>query len=258
MLTHAKIRKECEKVIPIYICDDDKNVLQALIALINKSILIQNYDMEIVCATTDPLEMIQEQKNNDQRSIYFLDVDLGHDKYDGFSLAKQIREIDTRGFIIFVTTHEELMFETFKYRLEAMSYLIKEATSLGKQITHCLDDIHHLVLTERIEVNSYYTARVADKAYQLPVKEILYFETSPLSHHVIAHMNNRRLEFRGNLNAIEKEIGSAFLRIHRSFLVHNQYITSTNSTNNTITLNNGVTCMVSRRGKYLLKEKGLL
>lgn len=97
-------------------------------------------------------------------------------KYDGFSLAKQIREIDTRGFIIFISTHEELMFETFKYRLEAMSYLIKEDLSFGKQIKQCLDDIHHLISAETNDINSYYTIRVADNTYQLPVKEILYFE----------------------------------------------------------------------------------
>jgi len=244
-------------MIPIYICDDDRNVLQTLATIIENSVLIQNYDMKIVCATTNPLEIIQERKKNEQRSIYFLDVDLSHDKYDGFTLAKHIREIDTRGFIIFVTTHEELMFETFKYRVEAMSYLIKADVSLGQQIRHCLDDIHNLILVEKNEVESYYTVRVADIAHQISVKEILYFETSDASHHIVVHMINRRIEFRGKLNEIEKEIGSSFLRLHRSFFVNRQHIDSVNYAENTVTLNNGTTCMVSRKGKGLLKAQGL-
>ena len=104
--------------------------------------------MNIICATTNPLELTQQINAKNQRAIYFLDVDLKHEQYDGFTLAKQIRKVDTRGFIIFVTTHEELMFETFKYRLEAMSYLIKDDSSLEKQIRHCLEDIHNLIIAE--------------------------------------------------------------------------------------------------------------
>lgn len=245
-------------MIPIYVCDDDKDMLPVLVSIINNSILIQNYDMQVICQSTDPLKIIQEKKRNHQRSIYFFDVDLNHDEYDGFSLAKLIRQMDPRGFIIFVTTHEEMMFETFKYRLEAMSYLIKEDITFTKQIKDCLDDIHHLILIEKSEVDHYYTIRVADNIFQLPTKDILYFETSSTSHYVIVHMKNRSLEFRGNLNTIEKELSSAFLRTHRSFLVQVSHIISINTSNNTIELDNGATCIMSRKGKKLLKVIGLL
>jgi Response regulator of the LytR/AlgR family len=245
-------------MIPIYLCDDDKNVLHTLSTIVKNSIAIQDYDMKLLCTTTNPLELIERVKQNNQRSIYFLDVDLRHEKYDGFTLAKQIRKLDTRGFIIFVTTHEELMFETFKYRLEAMSYLIKDDFLLEKQIRHCLDDIHNLVIAESKEVNSYYMVRVADHTYQLLVKDILYFETSTNSHHIAVHMANRRLEFRGNLTAVEKELGLSFLRIHRSFLVNSQHVACVSNTENAITLDNGTTCFLSRKGKRLLKEQGIL
>jgi len=245
-------------MIPIHLCDDDTRILQTLTSIINNNIIIQDYDMKIICATTDPLELVQRVKENNQRSVYFLDVDLKHEKYDGFILAKQIRKVDTRGFIIFVTTHEELMFETFKYRLEAMSYLIKDDSSLEKQIRHCLEDIHNLIIAESKDTNSYYTVRVADHTYQLPVNDILYFETSTNSHHVAVHMTNRRLEFRGNLKAVEAELDSSFLRVHRSFLVNSQHVASVSNTENTVTLDNGTTCFLSRKGKRLLKEQGML
>lgn len=245
-------------MIPIYICDDDKNMLHTIAAIIKNNILIHNYDMEIVCCTEDPLEILQEQAQNHQKSIYFLDVDLGHAAYDGFSLAKQLREEDPRGFIVFVTTHEELMIETFKHRLEAIGYLIKEDLSFPKQIRLCLEDIHHLISSEKKDLNHYYTVHAGDNAYQLHIKDILYFETSTVSHHVIVHMTNRRLEFRGNLNAVEKDIGPAFIRIHRSYLVHRQHIASANSLTSTLMMVNGAACLISRRGKRLLKDKGLL
>lgn len=244
-------------MIPIYICDDNADMLQALDIMIKKHILIQNYDMSIVCCTTTPLEIIDRLKADHQRAVYILDVDLKSNLYDGFSLAKQIREHDTRGFIIFVTTHEELLLETFKYRLEAMNYLIKEDVLLENQLGRCLDDIHHLISQENCHQDSYYTVRIADMAYQIPIHEILYFETAYNSHCVVLYTLHRRLEFRGNLNAIEKEMDSSFLRIHRSFLIHMGYITVINNADNTLLLNHCITCPISRKGKRLLKEKGI-
>ncbi|MFV0393305.1 MAG: LytR/AlgR family response regulator transcription factor [Coprobacillaceae bacterium] len=207
-------------MIPIYLCDDDKMIIKKLETIINNSILIQNYDMEIVLASTNPIEILKHKEANDQRSIYFLDVDLKHEKYDGFTLAKQIREKDTRGFIIFVTTHEELIFDTFKYRLEAMSYLIKDdSENLSKYIKDCLDEIHTLILNEKKDIESYYTVRNGDSVYQIPIQDILFFETSNANHRIILHTKNRILEFRGDLSSIEKEIEGSFYRVHRSYLI---------------------------------------
>ena len=55
----------------------------------------------------------------------FLDVELKNEPMDGFGLGKIIRETDPRGFIIYVTAFEELAFETFRYHLEALDYIIK-------------------------------------------------------------------------------------------------------------------------------------
>ena len=50
--------------------------------------------------------------------IYFLDVDLKSD-INGIKLGSKIREKDTRGFIIFTTTHLEMSYFAFKYKVEA-------------------------------------------------------------------------------------------------------------------------------------------
>lgn len=243
-------------MVPVYICDDDENIIKLLNTIVNNSILIQGYDMEVVCATTNPLEIIETRKNSNQRAIYFFDVDLKSDAYDGFSLAKEIRKIDTRGFIIFVTTHEELMFETFKYRLEAMSYLVKEEVGkMGQNIRECLDDINTLILKENRGNESYYTIRIVDTTYQIPIQEIVCFETANANHRIILHTEKRMLEFRGNLTTIEKELDDSFCRIHRSYLIAKNKIDCINHANNEVILTNGMVCMTSRKGKKLLKQE---
>jgi two-component system response regulator AgrA len=175
--------------------------------------------------------------------------------YNGFTLAKEIRKLDTRGFLIFVTTYEELMFETFKYRLEAMSYLIKDdPAKLRGHVEKCLHNIQELIRADDGEMRKYYTLSIADSTYQIPMDEIIYFETSNQYHHrVVLHTEKRILEFRGNLNGIEGEVGEGFLRVHRSYLVQVSKIQQVNYTENMIQLEKGNVCRLARNARQKLK-----
>ena len=48
----------------------------------------------------------------------------------GLELAVKLREYDPRGFIVFITAHDDMMFETFRYRLEALDYIVKGAPAM--------------------------------------------------------------------------------------------------------------------------------
>ncbi|GCF93375.1 DNA-binding response regulator [Enterococcus florum] len=241
-------------MVPIYICDDVKETRDYLKSILSNLIMIHAYDMEIVLVTGDPEAVIQHRESHHLRSIYFFDVDLADERYNGFTLAKQIRELDTRGFLIFITTHEELIFETFKYRLEAMSYLYKDRPEkLNKQIKECLEEVHHLLLKEDGEMRRYYTVKVADSSYQIPIDEILFFETVG-SHRVVLHTENRLLEFRGELKKIEQQLPKDFVKIHRSYIIQKEKIVQVNYSDNTVIMKDGSVCLMSRIGKKLLKQ----
>lgn len=241
-------------MVPVYICDDIKETREYIKKLISNLIMIHAYDMEIVLVTGDPKEVLEHRRSHTLRSIYFFDVDLKHEEYNGFSLAKEIREMDTRGFLVFITTHEELIFETFKYRLEAMSYLYKDTPEkLNSQLMECLQDIQHLLTQELGDPQSYYTVKVADASYQLPLDSILFFETVG-AHRVVLHTENRILEFRGELKKIEQQLSEDFLKIHRSYLVHKSKIQQVNYSDNTVLMENGSVCLMSRAGKKLLRS----
>lgn len=146
-------------MIPIYICDDNEAISKHINTIIKNAIMIQNYDMDVVLITKHPEAIIKAKQVNKEQSIYFFDVDLQHYDYDGFTLTKEIRSLDPGGFIIFVTTHEELIFETFKYRLEAMAYISKDKMDeMSIQIRNCLDEIQTLI-SKKEEHGSYYTVK---------------------------------------------------------------------------------------------------
>lgn len=243
-------------MIPIYICEDNTQIRSHLAALIEKYILIQDYDMQIACATATPKELLQQVKEG-QQGIYFLDIDLKDAEYNGFDLAKIIRKQDERGFIIFVTTHGELTFETFRLHLEALDYIVKDQPDLEERIRHCIDEIHKRIIRENgNSVQAYYTIKVNDRLHHILLDDILYFETSSTKHRLILHTESEILEFSGSLSEVEEKVGSLFLRTHRSYLININKIARTLLSDNLVELTNGETCLVARRFKKELYDLG--
>ena len=242
-------------MIPIYICDDEHELVIYIKKMIEDIILIEDYSMEVVLATTCPDKLIQHQASQSQRAIYFLDVKLKNEDYNGFTLAKTIRKEDTRGFIIYITSYQNLMAETYKYRVEAMAYLTKDKKeALTVEIRECLSEVNDLVSKEDKDPQSYFAIKVANSVFHIPKKGILYFETSTKAHHVMIYTENRMLEFRSNISDIEKKMGEDFFRVHRSFLLRLDKIKHINYKINQIVMENDGICLMSRNGKKRLKE----
>ena len=111
-------------MIPVYICDDELPVRNNLEQIVGNQILILDSDMGPVRALEDPEELLKLQKQDSVPAIYFLDIDFPG-KMSGLELAQKLRQYDPRGFIVFITAHSDLAFETFRLRLEALDYIVK-------------------------------------------------------------------------------------------------------------------------------------
>ncbi|MDE7277339.1 MAG: response regulator, partial [Lachnospiraceae bacterium] len=114
-------------MLPIYICEDDERIRNAERLWLEKQILIEGFDMEIALCTGNPEELLEYLTHTQRQGIYFLDVELKGASMDGFRLGEEIRKKDARGFMIYVTAFQELAFETFRYHLEALDYIVKES-----------------------------------------------------------------------------------------------------------------------------------
>lgn len=143
----------------IFICEDNKIQRESIEGYIQKYIMIQELDMKIEISTDDPYEILAYvEKESNINGIYFLDVDLKSD-IDGIQLGSKIRNMDIGGKIIFITTHSELMFFTFKYKVEAMDYIIKDdREDIQKRIIESLEQArnHYIDISsnqeERIKI----------------------------------------------------------------------------------------------------------
>ncbi|WNS40769.1 LytTR family DNA-binding domain-containing protein [Paenibacillus sp. MMS20-IR301] len=236
-------------MLPVYVCEDDPAARTHVADVIEKYILIESLDMRLQPATANPQDILEGITKERTRGIYFLDIDLSADM-NGFDLAKEIRRIDARGFIIFITTHGELAFETFKYKIEAMDYILKdEPQQIPSRIRQCLMSINERMLTGDRGETEYFTIRQPDEIRYMKLDDIIYFETSAAKHKVLLVTEHSCLEFFDNLKSIEERVGGSFIRCHRSFLIHKRHIVTVNYKDSTVLMTNGKQCLLSRSGK---------
>lgn len=236
-------------MIPIFICDDDALLIKQLKRLVSDQVMIAAYDMGPIQTFTAPEPLLDKISGGCDRGIYFLDIDFpGH--MNGFELAQKIRSLDSRGFIVFITAHDDLATETFRYQLEAMDYVVKGNEELLKhRIQTVLANAEDRILSETKESTRYYPLKISDTIRHIPFSRILYFEAIGRKHLVRLRLSDEVLEFYGSLSAIEEELGERFWRCHRGFLINREHIHQIHLKENTVELTNGEYCLLSRRAK---------
>ena len=128
-------------MLDIYICEDNKKQLSLFTGYIRDAVLIENLDMQIVLAPSDPDEILEGMKASSNMGVFFLDIDL-KSRINGLTLAQEIRKLQPRCFIIFITSHSEMGFLTFQYKVEPLDFIIKSSTEDIKRKIHDLSLIH--------------------------------------------------------------------------------------------------------------------
>lgn len=234
-------------MINIIVCEDNYNQRERITKFIEDIIMIENLDMKVVLSAENPEEIIGYLKKNEISGLYFLDVDL-QSEVNGIKLAETIREYDPRGFIVFVTTHAELSYLTFLYKVEAMDYIIKDNFGVVKERIHqCILNAHKKYSSKSTELQKNFSIKVEDKIINIGYDKILFFETSTIIHKVIIHAIDRQVEFYAKMKDIEEMVDERFYRCHRSFLVNRDNIREIHINNRIVYMINGQECLVATR-----------
>ena len=235
-------------MIKIFICEDNKNQQEKFKDIISNIIIIENYDMEIELVTENPYEVLEHIKENTTSGLYFLDVDL-HSKINGIQLAEKIRKYDPRGFIVFVTTHAEMSYLTFMYKVEAMDYIIKDNyKNITYRIKSCIENALDKYKIKSTDLQKVFSVKLEDIIINVDFNDIIFFETSLTIHKIILNCTNRKVEFYSNMKDVERMLDERFCRCHTSFIVNKDKIKEIDKKNRIVHMITGDECLVSTRG----------
>ena len=196
----------------IAVCDDEIKILEEIVAFIQKEFpgnKVQTFSdgqafLSSVRATPDA-----------EPDLVLLDIDMPG--MSGMELAAELTSEKVRTLIVFVTAHDELVYDSFKYHPFAFvrkKYLQEE---LRNVIRDCQKEIEGRTSKKRFVFQN------GSQMVNLAQSEILYFEGQ--ANYLAIHTVDGEYRMRSTMSAVEKELGdSGFLRIHKGFLVNLEHV----------------------------------
>jgi len=241
----------------IYICDDECVHLTAITDMIDKHILSAELPLRIEASVSNPHDLLDAvARNDDHAGIYFLDYDLKRDDVHGIQLAEQIRKLDPRGFIIFITADANAHRLTFKHRVEALDYIIKGEDDLNVRIGDCLHNAvekynakvtsplkDNFVLVLSDEAKDFMGKKVLSKKSTVSIEnnKIFYFSTNQYFKRVVTVSTTEgQLQFNGTLSQVEQSMDAMrFYRVQNNLIVNLAKVVAIDKENKAAVLANG-------------------
>lgn len=227
----------------IAVCDDESQIASMLEDMLEEIAIENNVDIDID-VFSDGNEFLKHMNPDSNYDIAFLDIEMKD--LDGISTAKRIRDFDKNMIIIYVTSHENYMKESFSVR--PFQFLVKPVSE--KQMETCF-----MAAYEDINSGDFYFRYSYQRMnHKVLIRDILYFESSKRKVFIVTR--EETFEFYGKLNEIENSLKVckiSFLRVHQSFLVNYKHIKG--QSYDFVVMDNGKKISISEDRRKLISEQ---
>ncbi|MGX2945848.1 LytR/AlgR family response regulator transcription factor [Enterococcus alishanensis] len=242
-------------MLSIIICEDDQIQRTELNKIIENYVMIEELNMHVQLSTDNPNEVVRYvEENKIKNGIYFFDIDL-QASMNGIELAAEIRKLDGLGKIIFVTTHEEFAPLTFIYKTEALDYILKDDVAHFKnRVIEALNHTNKQYFSENNTQEIFLKIKIGNQIQFIPIKEVMFIETSTNSHRLKLHLENRTIHFYDKIENLDI-YPDCLYRTHKSYLVNINNIVLLDKTDRSCTFSNGEKAFVSVRKIKKLEQK---
>ena len=194
-------------MIKIAVCDDEIKIIEDINRMIKK------HQPNAGVATYSNGESLLKAMEEDSYDVVLLDIDMPG--LSGMDVAAAMTEDKKKSLIVFVTAHDELVYDSFKYHPFAFvrkKYLEEELISVLKDCQKEIEskDRHFLFKSE-------------GKIVSLVTQDITYFEAE--ANYLVIHEKNTIYRMRGTMTSVENRLrNDGWVRIHKGFLVNQEHI----------------------------------
>lgn len=232
-------------MLKIAVCDDD----QIMLDFVSKNadfLLSQNRIGHSITRFLSGAEFLKAHKA-DPFDVVFLDIIMP--ETGGFDIAKEMRGLFQKTYIIFVTTESSLVYESFDFQ---PFYFIPKGSPkiLAERLSHVVKRLAiHLSANKKIILKAPY-----GDEYSIDPLSIISAESS--TKYVSYCFTNRPpLRIRKKLDEAQTVLNSyLFVRIHNRFIVNMKHIKRIDYPNLEVTMNDERTLNISRSYKKELEK----
>ena len=201
----------------IAICDDNPDALQKTAKIVNECLL--KYKRSCDITSFDKGKALIDAHNQERFDVIFLDIDMP--QFSGFDVAQNLRDNFCSSFIVFVTNHSELVYESFDFQpfhfIQKNEYNENFRRNMSQVIKKL---VFHMRQNDKIILED-----ENKRKHAILIRDIIYLESN--RHYIKYHTVRKDLTFRvrGSMKSEEEKYSAYdFVRIHKQFLVNMRYI----------------------------------
>lgn len=174
--------------------------------------------------------------------ILLLDIDMPG--LTGLEVAKELSDLKKKPLLVFVTSHDELVYDSFQYHPFAFIRKSKFDTEIAAVLNDCAKELE--------STEQHFCFRTDGNEVCLSVQDILYFEAE--GNYLKIYTTDGEYRFRSTLSSVENTLqGCGFLRIHKGFLLNQSAIRLLHQEE--ATLQNGTTLPIGKSYAKSAKEQ---
>lgn len=227
----------------IVVCDDEKEILNYILQKVEAGFEQSVFSVNCM-AVSDARELIALLQN-EPVDIIFLDIDMPF--FSGLDIAKMITEKGLKTLLVFVTSYDALVYQTFAYR----PFAFIRKSFFQKEIGDIIKRLEQELLSWREEL----VLQKAQEIVRILVEDIYYIEAS--GNYIDIYTKNGIERYRMTLANMENELkGRSFLRCHKGYLVNIRHINRMK--NNEIELTDGSKLPVGRNYEKEVRQAILM
>ncbi len=223
------------------ICDDEKGTCADLEDLLLKYAKEKGISLitEVFYSGDTLLDYLKREKAD----ILFLDIELPG--MNGVSVGKYIREImeDDGIFLVYISSKEQYALQLFQNH--PFDFLIKPIKQ-GK-VYQVLENISRIAGKNNLS----FEFQNHNDRFRIAYHDILYFQSEGRKINIV--MKEGIKSFYGKLSEMEEKVPGFFLRIHKSYLVNQNYVKE--FTYEWVKMNNGDILNISKANRADVRRK---
>jgi DNA-binding LytR/AlgR family response regulator len=225
-------------MIRIAIVDDEREILELLFRIIDDTLKREQAQFEI----TTFLKAEELLSSHREKPFQIIFADLEMPDVDGLHLAAELRKEDQHTLLIFVTNHDELVFQCFQY--EVFNFIRKDFLESELPLAVAYQKVWNH--TSKLQLKS------KTGLLSLAADDVVYFVSE--NHTIMmCEKENTKVQVMYTMEKLEKLLPqNQFVRCHAGYIVNCFYVFSINP--NEILLTTGERIPLSRHRKKEMKS----
>ena len=229
-------------MLPIYICENNKSTLNLIEGYVKDYMVMHHIDDTYKIFTfSNASDFLKSYKQAPSTSIYLLDCEL-EENIKGPDIAKQIREQDPIGYIVFISAYTKYFSTALSAHINILDFIYKNSKDFKYKLFDALDSafkIYNDYTKQGNKSNEFYFVNRGGKSTPVKYEDIISVEATQKPHMVVLKTKNTHIEFYDSLDKVLTALSSAqFIRCNRSAIININYIDHIIKATKTIVMKN--------------------